>query len=61
MIIIKYYHQFHIYQIILRKIKKSYYNTCPQKTQKGEIIKDLTDLKSTVYGNIEKLIEREQK
>ena len=37
------------------------YNTCPQKTQTGQIIKDLIDAKSTAVENIEKLISRDQK
>ena len=45
------------------KLKKlmAYYNTCPQKTQTGEIIKNLIDAKSTAVENIEKLISRDQK
>ena len=45
------------------KLKKlmAYYNTCPQKTQTGQIIKDLIDAKSTAVENIEKLISRDQK
>ena len=45
------------------KLKKlmDYYNTCPQKTQTGQIIKDLIDAKSTAVENIEKLISRDQK
>ena len=45
------------------KLKKliDYYNTCPQKTQTGQIIKNIIDAKSTAIENIEKLISREQK
>ena len=45
------------------KLKKlmAYYNTCPQKTQTGQSIKDLIDAKSTAVENIEKLISRDQK
>ena len=45
------------------KLKRliDYYNKCPQKTQTGQIIKDLLDAKSTAVENIEKLISRDQK
>ena len=45
------------------KLKKlmAYYNTCPQKTQTGQIIKDLIDAKATAVENIEKLMSRDQK
>ena len=48
------------FQVKLKKLME-YYNTCPQKTQTGQIIKDLIDAKSTAVENIEKLISRDQK
>ena len=39
----------------------SYYNTCPQKTQTGKIIKDLVDAKTLAVENIEKIFDREEK
>ena len=39
----------------------SYYNTCPQKNQSGEIIKELIDAKNIAIENIEKVIGRDEK
>ena len=39
----------------------SYYNTCPQKTQTGEVIQELIDAKNIAIENIEKVVERKEK
>ena len=39
----------------------SYYNTCPQKTQTGEVIQELIDAKNIAIENIEKVLERKEK
>ena len=39
----------------------SYYNTCPQKNQSGEVIKELIDAKNIAIENIEKVIGRDEK
>ena len=38
-----------------------YYNKCPQKTQTGQIIKDLNDAKAVLIENIENLMDRDHK
>jgi ABC-type Fe3+-siderophore transport system permease subunit len=39
----------------------SYYNTCPQKNQAGEVIKELIDAKNIAIENIERVIGRDEK
>ncbi len=39
----------------------SYYNTCPQKNQAGEVIKELIDAKNIAFENIERVIGRDEK
>ena len=39
----------------------SYYNTCPQRTQSGEVIKEIKDIKNIETENIEKIIGRDEK
>ena len=38
-----------------------FYNKCPQKTQNGELIKNLVDAKNIAMENVEQLIERDGK
>ena len=55
--------QSYYFQYFQKNLKNimDYYNKCQQKTQSGEIIKNLVDAKSIAIENIEKLIDRDQK